>query len=132
MARGRAFSRHIFREKHRRQYTFTRTKLAIGFCVSLITSIFLGTYFEQFGGTIIKQSVSAVASAVQDEPLLPKATAEAEIPLETEPAPAQPSPEEEQFDSIAKRVENLKFSGESTVATKKPVAPNNKSQDSTE
>ena len=59
MARGRAFSRYLFREKHKKQYTFTKTKLIVGFVLSVITSIFLGSYLENYGPTIIKQGISA-------------------------------------------------------------------------
>ena len=64
MARGRALSRHIFREKHKRQYTFTKTKLVVGFFISLFTSIFLGSYLETHGLTILRQSFTALAASI--------------------------------------------------------------------
>jgi len=60
MPKGRAFSRHIFREKHRKQYTFTKTKFVIGFITSVITSIFLGDYLTQYGPKIADELLTAI------------------------------------------------------------------------
>jgi hypothetical protein len=55
MARARAYSRYLFRNKHRKQYTMTRGKLIVGFFLSLLSSIFLGSYFEKYGPLLIEQ-----------------------------------------------------------------------------
>ena len=67
MPKGRALSRHIFREKHRKQYTFTKTKFIVGFVTSVLTSIFLGDYLTQYGPKIAEQLLGAIETIRHSE-----------------------------------------------------------------
>ena len=65
MARSRAFARYLFRRRHQKRYSFTKTKMILGFFFSLFTSIIFGTYLEAHGWPILKQAYYAISSAEQ-------------------------------------------------------------------
>ena len=71
-----AYNRYLKRERHRRQYTFTKTKAAVGFLLSALFSISLNSYFDRYGPVIIDNTKTAVASVFEglksDKKLLPK------------------------------------------------------------
>ena len=55
-----AKDKRIRKHKLRRQMTVTRSKAIIGFVASVIFSTFLGTYFEQHGMEVYKETKSAM------------------------------------------------------------------------
>lgn len=54
------YNRHVTKAKDIRRYTFSHTKVMIGFLLSVVVSIFLGTYFERYGTKMIKSLIAAV------------------------------------------------------------------------
>ena len=64
--KNRTYARYRWREKHKKQYTFTKTKFVAGFFLSLLTSVFLGSYFDKYGSMVLHQSVEAIATAMND------------------------------------------------------------------
>ncbi|MCB0322458.1 MAG: hypothetical protein KDD69_02760 [Bdellovibrionales bacterium] len=79
--KNRSYARYRWREKHRKQYTFTKTKFVVGFLVSVLTSVFLGSYFDHYGRIVLHQLAEAVEVAIVGEPVIEEAT----------PAPSQPT-----------------------------------------
>lgn len=63
----KAYGRYRWREKHKKQYTFTKTKFIVGFLISVLTSVFLGSYFDHYGGIVLRQTMAAAKTAWQDE-----------------------------------------------------------------
>lgn len=63
-----SYARYRWREKHKKQYTFTKTKMFVGFIISVLMSIFIGTYMENYGRLVLKQSVDAIASIFEEAP----------------------------------------------------------------
>lgn len=74
MSINKALMRYKWREQHRKQYTFTKTKLFVGFIISVTTSILLGSYFDKYGKVAFKQGIDVVGSAVLDYLNQPKNT----------------------------------------------------------
>lgn len=74
MARSRAFARYLFRRRHQKRYSFTRTKMVLGFVISLFTSIIFGTYLEANGIPILKQTYQAIISPAETPPSTPQDT----------------------------------------------------------
>jgi len=68
---NKALEKYKWREKHRRQYTFTKTKMVVGFFISVTTSILLGSYLDKHGKVALKQSTN-VANKIIHEYFLPK------------------------------------------------------------
>ena len=68
MAKSRALARYLFRLRHQKRYSFTKTKMAIGFVVSLFTSIYFGTYFEEHGLEVVRQAYHAVTTKSFQDP----------------------------------------------------------------
>ena len=66
MSINKALKRYQWREKHRKQYTFTKTKIVVGFIISVSTSIMLGSYFDKYGKVAFKQGIDVVGTAVLD------------------------------------------------------------------
>ena len=63
---NKALKRYQWREKHRKQYTFTKTKLIIGFIISVTTSVVLGSYFEKYGKVAFTEGIDIVGNLVLD------------------------------------------------------------------
>ena len=63
---NKSLERYKWREKHRKQYTFTKTKMVVGFFISVSTSILLGSYLDKYGKVALEQSVHAVSNLVQE------------------------------------------------------------------
>jgi hypothetical protein len=61
------YKRQQWREKHKKQYTFTKTKMVAGFFLSVLSSIFLGAYFDRYGHVVLTQVVEAYQTASSDE-----------------------------------------------------------------
>lgn len=62
------------RDRLRRQYTFTKTKAAIGFILSAVFSITLSTYFENYGVALYQQVKGVLfGSTVEESSQLPQA-----------------------------------------------------------
>lgn len=115
MPKPRAYSRYLFRERHKKQYVLTKTKLVVGFCLSLMGSVFVGSYFEKYGPVIIHQSISAIRSMVSDRP----SQEESQEEVVTAAAAPSPTPEpkaldrdEEHISSLENRVKSIQFSSE--------------------
>ena len=66
MSANKTLKRYKWREKHRKQYTFTKTKLIVGFFISVSTSIMLGSYLDKYGEVAIKQSSNALSNIVKE------------------------------------------------------------------
>ena len=66
MPKNKALDRYKWREKHRRQYTFTKTKMVVGFFISVSTSILLGSYLDKYGKVALKQSSTVISSIAQE------------------------------------------------------------------
>ncbi len=64
-----SYKRYQWREKHKKQYTFTKTKMVAGFFLSVLSSIFLGAYFDRYGHIVLTQVVEAYQTASADEPV---------------------------------------------------------------
>ncbi len=60
-----AYNRYRKRERLKRQYTFTKTKVVVGFILSAAFSICLSTYFERYGFLIYRQVKTVVAQSLQ-------------------------------------------------------------------
>ena len=63
---NKALKRYKWREKHRKQYTFTKTKMIVGFVISVATSISLGSYLDKYGQVAFKQSSNIIASIAKE------------------------------------------------------------------
>ena len=57
-----AYNRYRKREQLKRQYTFTTTKIVIGFILSAAFSICLSAYFERYGFLIFREVKLVVKS----------------------------------------------------------------------
>jgi hypothetical protein len=66
MRSSNAYARYRWREKHKKQYTFTKTKFFVGFVLSVVTSVFIGSYMDKYGRVVLKQTVSAIKTIVDD------------------------------------------------------------------
>ena len=74
-----AYARHLWREKHRRAYTFTKTRLLASFIISLSSSVFLDSYYERLGDTLIDRGKDVLA-LLREEGMLEAASAAAAMP----------------------------------------------------
>jgi hypothetical protein len=86
--KNRTYARYRWREKHKKQYTFTKTKFAVGFVISVLTSVFLGSYFDKYGKIVIDQSVEAIAEAWEEPEPIPAVAAKTEAEDDTASVPS--------------------------------------------
>lgn len=117
MPKARSYSRYLFQERHRKQYVLTKTKLIVGFGISLLGSIFVGSYFERYGPIIIHQTVTAIRSLSADKPVEEAAAPAEPLPQEPQVAagaaqPAGPDDGQPEITSLENRVKNIQFKGQ--------------------
>ena len=91
-----AYNRFRKKARLKRQYTFTKSKMAVGFVLSTFFSIMLSPYFERYWPVLVEQTGWAIMELSYDaDELIDPTTAEA---VEAEP----------EIDEIAKLDERLR------------------------
>ena len=98
-----------FRKKAqlRRQYTFTKSKMFVGFVLSTFFSILLSPYFERYGPKLLSQTRAAIMKLVPTKKRVSQIAKPEELPL-----PA------EEIDELNRRMENLRKTREAGSAVK--------------
>ena len=124
MTRARVDSRYLYQERHKKQYALTKTKLAVGFLISLCGSVFGGTYLERYGPVILDQAGSAIHSVFSDDQDHTETQSEnsAEITSGTAKAPVSP-----ELNDLEGRVRSLREKDQAQRASDASSSPDSNS-----
>lgn len=126
MPKARAYSRYLFTERHKKQYVLTKTKLVVGFTLSLMGSVFVGSYFERYGPIIIHQAITAARAIFSDTPAdEPAKVAGVEpAPIADPPETAAPAAAEtqEEMSTLENRVKSIQVNSKKANASPSPAS----------